>query len=52
MTIDNKNLESNNIKIDENSLTFFIGYVTPNSVKPFYLIINNANGYIVESSGK
>ena len=25
--------------------------MTPNSVKPLYLIINNANGYIKESNG-
>ena len=25
--------------------------MTPNSVKPLYLIISDANGYIVESNG-
>ena len=29
-----------------------VGYVTPNGVKPLYLIINRINGYIEESYGK
>ena len=49
-----KNLDPNNIKIDEKSykniLIYYIGYVTPNVVNPLYLIINNANRYIEESN--
>ena len=41
------NLDPNNIKIDEKShkniLIYCIGYVTPSSVKPLYLIINYWN---------
>ena len=43
-----KNLYPNNIKIDDKSLKnvliYCIGYVTPNSMKPLYLIINKVNG--------
>ena len=41
------NLDPNNINIDEKSykniLIYCIGYVTPSSVKPLYLIINYWN---------
>ena len=33
-------------------LICYVGYVTPNSVKPLYLIINRKNGYFEESYGK
>ena len=52
--INMKNLDPNNIKIDEKSyknILIYISYVTPNSVKPLYFIINNANGCIEESNG-
>ena len=43
-----------NIKIDEkpykNILIDYIGYMTPNKVKPLYLVINNENRYIEESN--
>ena len=52
--INKKNLDANKIKIDEtifkNILVYFVGYVTPNSVKLLYLIINKINGYIGESN--
>ena len=42
-----KNFDPNNIKIDKKSykniITYYIGYVTPISVKPLYLIINKVN---------
>ena len=48
-----KNFEPSNIKIDEksfkNTLIYYIRYVTPNSVNPLYLIINQINGYIKEN---
>ena len=41
-----------NIEMDKNYtkniLVYFNGYVTPKSVKPFYIIINKVNGYIWE----
>ena len=44
-----KNLDPNNIKIDKKShkniFIHYIGYVTPNSVKPLYIDINKASGY-------
>ena len=40
----------NNIKIIQLCSYFYIGYVTPNSVKPVYPIVNNANGYIEDSN--
>ena len=47
-----KNLDPNDIKIDEKSnkniLIFYVGYVTRNSIKPLYLMINTVNGYIDE----
>ena len=50
-----KNLDPVNIKTDgksyENILIYYIGYVTPTSVKPLYLIINKVNGYIDEYNG-
>ena len=50
-----KNLDPNNIKIDEkpynNILIYRIGYVIPNSVKPLHLITNIINGYIEEYNG-
>ena len=51
--INTKNLDPSNIKIDEksykNTLIYYIRYVTPNSVNPLYLIINQINGYIKEN---
>ena len=42
-----KNLDPNNEKADEksykNTLIYYIGYVTPNSANPLYLIINIVN---------
>lgn len=32
-------------------LTYYVGHVTPNSVKPLHLIINKINGSIEESNG-
>ena len=50
-----KNLDPNKIKIDEKSynnfLIYYTGYVTSNSVKPLYLILNEINGYTEESNG-
>ena len=58
-----KNLDPNNIKIDEKSyknvLIYYIGYVTfpdlgyvkINSVNPSYLIIDKLNGYFEEIYG-
>ena len=44
------NLDPNNINIDEKSnkniLIYYIGHVTLNSVKLFYLNINKIDGYI------
>ena len=41
---------SNNIKFDgksyKNIPIYKIGYVTPNIVKPLYIILNKINGYI------
>ena len=39
----NKNLDTNNIKIVQKSyknITYYIGYVTPNCVKPLCLTVN------------
>ena len=53
--INMKNLDPNEIKIDENSYKniciHYIEYVATNSVKPLYLIINKINGYIEEING-
>ena len=46
-----KNFDQNNIEILNKNIVFYIGYATPNSIKPLYLIINNANGYSEESNG-
>ena len=58
-----KNFDFSNIKIDEKSykniLIYYIGYLTIkdskyvkiNSVNPFYLIFNKANGYFEEING-
>ena len=47
-----KSFDLNNINIDEklykDILIYYVKYVTSNTVKPLYLIINNANGYIEE----
>ena len=47
--------DNNKIKIDKKSykdiLIYGVGYVTPNSVKPLYLIINKRNGYNEVSNG-
>ena len=49
-----RNLDLNKIKIDEKSykniLIYCVGYMTPNNVKPLWLIINKINGYIEESN--
>ena len=45
-----KNLDPNNIKIGKKLykkiLIYYLGYVTLNSVKALYVIIDNANVYI------
>ena len=50
-----KSLDLNNIKIDEklyqDILIYYNGYVTSNSVKTLYIIINKANEYIEENNG-
>ena len=47
-----KNIDPDKIKIDEkshkNNVIYYIGYVTPNRVKPLYFKINKVNGYIAE----
>ena len=45
-----KNFDQNNIEILNKNIVFYIGCVTPNSIKLLYLI-NNANGYIEKSNG-
>ena len=49
-----KNLNPNNINIDKklykNIIIYYIGYGTPNSLKPLHNNINNANRYIEESN--
>ena len=49
-----KNCDPSNIKWDRKSyqsiLFYYIDYGTPNSVKPLYRIINNANGYIEKNN--
>ena len=43
-----KNLDLNNLKLDEKSyknIIYYIGYVRPNSVKNLYIIVNNVKGY-------
>ena len=53
--INMKIFDPNKFKIDgksyKNILIYYVGYVTPNSVKLLYLIINKINGYIEESNG-
>lgn len=48
--ISTKDLDLNNIKMDEKLykkiLIYYLDYVTLNSVKALYLIIDNANVYI------
>ena len=55
VVINIKSLDLNNIKIDEklyqDILIYYNGYVTSNSVKTLYIIINNANEYIEENNG-
>ena len=50
-----KNLDLNDIEINKKSyknvLIYYLHYVTPNGIKPFYLVINNANRCIEESNG-
>ena len=50
-----ENFDSNKENTDEKShkkiIVEYIGYVTQNSVKPLYLIINKINGYVEESNG-
>ena len=45
-----KNLDPNEIKIDEKSykniLSYYVGHVISNGVKPLHLIINKVNEYI------
>ena len=49
------NFGQNKIKTDEKSykniLIYYVGFVTPNSVKPLYIINNTINGHIEESNG-
>ena len=51
-----KDLDANKIKIDEKSYTniliCYVGYVTPNSVKPLYLLVNKINEYIEKNGIK
>ena len=53
--INSNNLDPNNIKVDEKScksiLIYYINYVTTNSVKPLYFIINKIYGYTKEHNG-
>ena len=53
--INTKNIDPNNVKVDEKSyksiLIYYIGYVTIDSVKPLYFIINKIYGYIEEHNG-
>lgn len=55
VVINIKSLDLNNTKIDEklyqDILIYYNGYVTSNSVKTLYIIINNANEYIEENNG-
>ena len=54
-----KNFDPNNIKIHENILIHYIGYVTIKdskyvkiySVNPLYLFFNKVNGYFEEING-
>ena len=50
-----KSFNPNKIKIDKKSykiiLIYYIGYVTPNSVKSLYLVINKINEYVEKSNG-
>ena len=41
-----KNLDPNEMKIDENDLTYYISCETTNSVKALYLIMNKGMGYV------
>ena len=43
-----KNLDLNNLKLDEKSyknIIYYIFYMRPNSVKNLYIIVNNVKGY-------
>ena len=50
-----KNLDPNNIQIDEKSykniLIYYTGYVAPYSVKHLHLIVNKINEYIEKHDG-
>lgn len=49
-----KNLDLNNLKLDEKSyknIIYYIGYVTSNSIKNLYIIFNNVKGYDEEHNG-
>ena len=50
-----KNLDPNKIKINEQSykriFIYYVGYMTRNSVKLLYIMINEINGYIEECNG-
>ena len=50
-----KNLDPNKIKINEQPyksiFIYYIGYMTRNSVKLLYIIINEINRYIEECNG-
>ena len=50
-----KNLDPNKSKTDENScknvIIFYVGYMTSNSAKLVYLIINKTNGYVEKNNG-
>ena len=49
-----KNLDPDNTNINKklykNIFTYYVGYVTPSSVKHLCFIINNTNGYIEQSN--
>ena len=51
-----KSLDPNKMKIDQKSykniLIYYISYVTSNSVKPLYLIINNEMGTLMNIMNK
>ena len=53
--INMKNLDPNKIIIEKKSykniFICYVTYVTTNSVKPLWLIINKTNGYTEESNG-
>ena len=50
-----KHLDRNKIKINKKSPKnipiYYVGYVKPDILKPLFIIINNANGYVKGSNG-